>query len=294
MKTRRVNTLNVICYSAVAVFAILCILPFFLSISGSLSIQEDIIKYGYRLFPKHVSYLAYKILFADFSRIGKAYEITIIVSLFGTILSVLINSMMGYSLSRKNLRYMNLLSFYSLIPILFSGGMVPWYIVCVNYLHLKNNILALIVPYLASGWNIFLLRNFMKSIPEEMYESAKIDGATELGIFFRIMLPLAKPAIATVALFTALGYWNDWWLGLMLIDKVEKQPLQMLLRTIISNVDFIKSSPNISEINRLYVSLPTESVKMAMGIITIGPIVFLYPFLQRYFIKGIMIGAVKG
>lgn len=291
---KKLTLLNVFCYSAVFVFSLLCILPFALSISGSLSLEEDIIKHGYSLIPRHVSFLPYQILFMDMGRIARAYKITLIVTVVGTVLGLLINTMMGYSISRKNLRYRNFLSFYIWIPILFSGGMVPWYIVCVNLLHLKNMVPALIIPYLANSWNIFLMRNFIRSIPDEMHESAKIDGASEMTIFLRIILPLSKPALATVGLFTALGYWNDWWLGLMLIDKIELQPLQMLLRILVSNVDFIRSSANSGEMAKLYTTMPGEGLKMAMGIITVGPIIFLYPFLQRYFIKGIMIGAVKG
>jgi putative aldouronate transport system permease protein len=173
--------------------------------------------------------------------------------------------------------------------------MVPWYIVCVRYLHLQDNILALIIPYLCQAWNVFLLRSFFQTIPEEMSESAKIDGAGEYTIFFKIIMPLSKPALATVGLFIALMFWNDWWLGLMLLNKAELQPLQLLLRTIQSNVQFLASSPEASQMMQMNGGrLPSEGIKMAMCIITIGPIFLIYPFVQRFFIKGIMIGAVKG
>jgi len=208
---------------------------------------------------------------------------------------VIVNAMMGYVLSRKALRFRSFINLYVLLTMLFNGGMVPWYIVCTKYLHLKNNIWALIVPSLVSAWYIFLIRNYFTSVPDEMWESAKLDGAGEFIIFRKIYLALAKPVIATVVLFSALGFWNDWWLGLMLIDSSEKQPLQMLLRTIVANIQFLQTMGNKSaEAQALLASVPSDGVKMAMVIITTGPILLLYPFLQKYFIKGIMVGAVKG
>ncbi|MBQ8953856.1 MAG: carbohydrate ABC transporter permease, partial [Clostridia bacterium] len=185
-------------------------------------------------------------------------------------------------------------NYYVLFTMLFSRGMVPWYIICVNVLHLKDTIFALLLPCMASAWNIFLLRNYFTSVPEEMYESARIDGAKDFRIYWNIYLPLSTPVLATVTLFTALGYWNDWWLGLMLIDKSELQPLQLLLRNIISNIQFLQTMEQNPEIQRMMASIPGDGVKMALVIITTGPIILLYPFLQRYFVKGIMVGAVKG
>ncbi|MDG0791389.1 ABC transporter permease subunit [Cohnella ginsengisoli] len=141
---------------------------------------------------------------------------------------------------------------------------------------------------------MFLIRNFMMAIPEDLYESAKMDGASEYRIFFRLIAPLSVPVLATVGLFVALGYWNDWFLGLMFIDKQELQPLQLLLRTLVSNVEFLKSSSNAAAMQQISATIPSESIKMALTVITIGPIIFLYPFVQRYFVKGLMVGAVKG
>ena len=245
------------------------------------------------MIPRRISFDAYRILLYDIDRILNAYKITIFVTVVGTLCSLLVNSMAGYVLSRK-VRYQKPLLIFTIITMLFSGGMVPWYIVCVRYLHLKDTVWALILPTVARAWYIFLLRNFFKGIPEEMYESSKIDGASELTTFVKIMLPLAKPAIATVTLFASLAYWNDWWAGLMLIDDSNKQPLQLLLRTIVSNTQFLQSSPNAGMMQEVSNILPVESVKMAIVILTIGPIIFVYPFIQKYFVKGIMVGAVKG
>ena len=281
-------------YVFAGIVGLCCILPFFMVVTGSLTNEQDIAKYGYTLLPRQIDFIAYKVLFLDLGRILDAYKISIAVTVIGTFLSLFVNSLMAYAISRKNLRYRNFLNVFTLITILFNGGMVPWYIVCVNYMHLKDKLIAMIVPYLANAWYIFLLRNFIQTIPGEMHESAKIDGAGEYTIFFKIIFRLMTPALATVGLFTALGYWNDWWLGLMLIDNQKLQPLQLLLRTVVSNITFIKTSPNAAAMAQIVAAIPTEGIKMAICVITIGPIIFLYPFVQRYFVKGIMIGAVKG
>jgi putative aldouronate transport system permease protein len=291
---KKLSILKIFCYTAAFVFALFCLFPFIMVISGSLSIEADTLKYGYSLIPKHINFMAYKVMFLTAHKILHAYGITITVTVFGTSAALLINTLAGYSLSLKRLKYRKPISVFILLTILFSGGMVPWYIVCVRYLHLKENILALIIPYLANAWYIFLMRNFMKTIPDEMSESATIDGAKELTIFMRIIVPLSKPALATVGLFIALGYWNDWWLGLMLVNNQDKQPLQMMLRIIVSNIEFIKSNINNSaELQRIVNNIPSEGVKMAVSIITIGPVILFYPFVQKYFVKGIMVGAIK-
>lgn len=285
---------NTLIYLFIGIISLFCLLPFLMVLSGSFSTEADIAQMGFSLFPKHLSLMSYKILFLDGSRILNAYKISFFITIFGTILSLLVNSLMAYAISRKTLKYRKVINIYALITILFNGGMVPWFIVCKNYLHLYNNVFALIIPYIANAWYVFLLRNYAQTIPEEMHESAKIDGAGEYTIFFKIIIRLMTPALATVGLFTALGYWNDWWLGLMLLDKQTLQPLQMLLRTVVSNIQFLKSSPNAAQMAQVSAQLPSEGIKMAICVLTIGPIVFLYPMLQRFFVKGIMLGAVKG
>lgn len=279
----------------ILLFTAFCTLPFILVLSGSFTSESYILQHGYSLLPHQIDLSAYKMLLMDGKRILNGYKITLIVTIFGTIASLLISALLAYPISLKRLKYRKAINVFTLITILFNGGMVPWYIVCVRYLHLQDNLLALIVPYLCQAWNVFLLRSYFQSLPEEMTESAKIDGAGEYTIFFKIILPLSKPVLATVGLFIALMYWNDWWLGIMLLNKTELQPLQLLLRTISSNVQYLSSSPYASEILKMCGGLlPQEGIKMAICILTIGPIVLLYPFIQRYFIKGIMIGAVKG
>lgn len=291
---RRFSWTQAILVLVVALFSLACLFPFLMVISGSLSTEKDIVNYGYALIPKHVTLQAYKILILGSNRILDAYGVSILVTSIGTALSIIVNGMGGFVMARRSFRYRNILSIYVIITMLFNGGLVPWYIICVRYLDLKDTLWAMILPPLANAFNMFLIRNFMQSIPEDLYESAKIDGASEYRIFFRLIAPLSIPVLATVGLFVALGYWNDWFLGLMFIDKTELQPLQLLLRALISNVEFLKSSSNAAAMQRIAPAIPSESIKMALTVITIGPIVFLYPFVQRYFVKGLMVGAVKG
>ncbi|MCR2807054.1 carbohydrate ABC transporter permease [Paenibacillus soyae] len=279
---------------AISLFSLSCLFPFIMVISGSLSTEKDIMDYGYTLIPKSVTFDSYRILLLGSNRIIDAYGISILVTAAGTALSVFVTSMGAYVMARRSFKYRNILSVYVIITMLFNGGLVPWYIICVHYLNLKDTLWALILPMLANAFNMFLIRNFMLSIPEDLHESAKMDGAGEFLIFYRLIAPLAVPVLATVGLFVALSYWNDWFLGLMFVDKQELQPLQLLLRTLVSNVEFLKSSSNAAAMQRISAQIPSESIKMALTVVTIGPIIFLYPFVQRFFVKGLMVGAVKG
>jgi putative aldouronate transport system permease protein len=280
----------------VGLFAIVCLYPFLLVIAGSITTRESAAQYGYTIIPHGVTNLAYKSMLSNRAAIISGYRVTVIVTVIGTTFSLIVNSMMAFVLSRVQLIGRKFINLYVLVTMLFNGGMVPWYIICTRYLHLQDTWFALIVPSLAGAWNIFLIRNYLQSIPNEMYESAKMDGANDFYVFFRIYVPLAKPVLATVLLFTALGYWNDWWLGLMLVERNNMQPLQMLLRRVISNIQFLQSMTNnqSAAAQQLLASLPGDSVKMALVIVTTGPIILLYPFVQRFFVKGIMVGSVKG
>jgi len=292
--TRRITAGYVTVLVLVGIFSALCLYPFLLVISGSLTTRAAATTYGFTLIPREWTVEPYRVLFSNSRAILTAYRVTVGVTIVGTILSLIINSMMAFVLSRQNLWGKKVINIYVLVTMLFSGGMVPWYIVCTRYLHLKDTYLALVVPMLVSAWNIFLIRNYFKSVPNELYESAKIDGARDFLIYWRIYLPLGKPVLATVLLFTALGYWNDWWLGLMLIDKQEMQPLQMLLRAIIANIQFLQTMDASPQMQQMMANIPGDGVRMALVIITTGPIILLYPFVQRYFVKGIMLGSVKG
>ena len=276
------------------IFSFLCLYPFLLVISGSFTTRAAATTYGFTLIPREFTTEPYRILFTNSQRIVDAYRVTISVTIIGTILALIVNSMMAYVLSRPSLVGKKFLNIYVLITMLFSGGMVPWYIICTRVLRLQDTYLALILPMVVSAWNIFLIRNYFRSIPDALYESARIDGAREFHIYWRIFLPLGKPVLATVLLFSALAYWNDWWHGLMLINRQEMQPLQMLLRAIIANIQFLQTMDSSPQMQMMMANVPGEGVRMALVIITTGPIILLYPFVQRYFVKGIMLGSVKG
>ena len=295
MKKEKLTVGRLITHLFVILFSLACLYPFLMVIGGSLMTNAEATAEGFKVIPKEITFASYKMIWANKKLILNGYRITLMVTFLGTVLSVLVNGMMGYVLSRRHMPGRTLLNVYVLITMLFNGGMVPWYIVCSRYLHLKDSIWALIFPILINAWNIFLVRNYFTGVPEELWESGKLDGASEFKIFSRIYLPLAKPVMATITLFAALGYWNDWWLGLMLIEKMELQPLQMLLRSMMANIQFLQTmSQQSSEVQAMLASVPGDGVKMAMVVITTGPIILLYPFLQKYFMKGIMVGAVKG
>ena len=291
---RRVSVFDIVIYILVGGFAFLCLYPFLMVVMGSISSQTSIIRNGFTLFPSEISFGAYEALFGNRNRILNAYKITIIVTVLGTVSSLLVNCLIAFTLSRRELRGRRVLNLFVLIPIIFSGGMVPWYIICVNYLGLQDSIQALILPMLANSWNIFLIRNYFYSVPDSLYEAAKMDGASDFTVFFKIYLPVSTPVLATIGLFTTLAYWNDWWLGMMLINREELQPLQLLLRTIIANVQFLRTMNPSPELQLLYAQLPSDAIRMAMVIVTIGPIILVYPFVQKFFVKGIMVGSVKG
>jgi putative aldouronate transport system permease protein len=278
-------------YVLVAVFTLLCLTPFWLMVMGSLTKESSILRDGYQLIPKAWSLSAYDLVFSS-QRILKSYLVTVEVTVLGTAVSMLLTCMLAYALAVPKLRYTKYLSMFVFFTMLFSGGMVPWYILVTHYLHLQNTLLALTLPYAVSPFWMFLMRNFFKGIPESVMESARIDGATDVLILFRIVLPLSLPSMATVGLFYGLMYWNDWYLALMFIEREGLFPLQFLLRSLVSNLMNVAASLN----PRMSVAqeVPAYSVRMSTAIITIGPIVLLYPFVQKYFVKGLTVGAIKG
>lgn len=279
-------------YPLICLFALVCIIPFFLIIASSFTSESYIIKNGYVLWPKEFSTSAYELIFKNPAKILRAYGVTAFVTIIGTALSVFVNAMTGYVLQRKDFRWRNIFSFYFFFTTLFSGGLVPWYILCVKTLHLKNTIWALIIPIIVSVWNIILVKGFMGGIPGEITESAKIDGAGDFRIFVKLILPLSKPVVATIGLFTALAYWNDWYMCMLFIDKKELFDLQYLLYQLMGSIKALREIASQSTIS--VSSMPIESTKMALTIVATGPIILVYPFVQKYFVKGLTLGSVKG
>jgi ABC-type sugar transport system, permease component len=292
-QNKRFSISSLILYLVVILFAAFCLLPFVQVIATSFTTETAIVKYGYRLLPRVFSTEAYKLVLSGGSKqIYKSYLVTIIVTLVGTVSSLVLILMTAYPLTRKGYKLRNIFNFYIFFTMLFNGGMVPWFILCTNYLHLQDNYFALIVPYLVPAWNVFLMRNFLATIPDSIEESARIDGAGDYRILFQIYVPLAKPGIATIALFTTLMYWNDWWLGLMLTNGNKLLPLQLYLMQIIQSAEFIRNNVNTSMLRNSII--PTETVRMAIAVLAVGPIIFAYPFFQKYIIRGLVVGAVKG
>lgn len=284
--------LKMICYILVGLFALLCLFPFALMITSSFMTEKEIVAEGYKLFPKKMTTSAYEFLLNNPTRLINAYKITIFNTLVGTALGLFFMSMAGYVLNRKDFKYRNFFSFFIYFTTLFSGGLIPSYILMVRYLHLKDNVLAMILPGIMNAWSIFLMRNFMKSIPDSLYESATIDGAGSFRIYWQIIMPLSIPSLATIGLFLALGFWNEWYNAMLYIESADKFPLQYFLQKMVNqtNVQALISKGIVIDISEL----PTQSIKMATAVVATGPIILLYPFVQRYFISGLTIGAVKG
>ncbi|HEY8362374.1 MAG TPA: carbohydrate ABC transporter permease [Tissierellaceae bacterium] len=294
MQTRNMSDkfISVISHVFIAIFAVICLLPFMLVVSGSITDEIAIIKNGFRLIPEKISFDAYKLVLND-NTIFNAYGVTIFVTVVGTILSMLVTSAMSYALSLEHLKYRNQISFYVYFTMLFSGGLVPSYLLITNYLRMKNSIWVLIIPSLVNPWNMFLLRNFFKTVPKELSESARIDGANDIYIWICIILPVSLPAVATVGLFYALGYWNEWFRAMLYIEKEELYPLQYLIMRVLRNVQFADQIAAQSGI-RIENIIPSYGVRLATTVLTIGPIIFAYPFVQKYFVKGLMVGSIKG
>lgn len=274
-------------------FSLMCLLPMVLTLIVSFTDEKSIMRNGYSFFPQEFSAYAYQLMFRGDSSVIQGYIVSIIVTVVGTLSAVLITGLAGYTLSNKNVRYRNVLGMYFFIPMVFGAGIVPWYLIC-GALHLRDNIFALIVPSLMfSTFNMFLVRNFMSGLPDELRESATVDGANDAVIAFKIYFPLAVPSLATVGLFYGLAYWNDWWNAIMLVDNKSLYPIQYLLLQLKSQINMLKDLQNMAG-GATGVTTPTESLKMATAIVTVGPIILLYPFLQKYYVKGLVVGSVKG
>ena len=275
-------------------FGVLCIVPFMIVVSASLSSETDLAINGFSVLPSKVDFTAFKYLFKNPETIVNAYMVTIFITVVGTFLAVLFMAMAAYCLARSSFRYKGILTFFIFFPTLFSGGMVPSYIINTQYLHLTDSLAALILPSLINVFHIIMLRTFFKQLPEALYEAAVIDGASEYHIFFRIVLPLSKPVLATVAFLNALAKWNEWYNAMLYIRDDRLVPLQymlqrmmMNLRALLDAMQNVPSSVNIQD-------LPGENLRMAMLVVAIGPMLLVFRIFQKYFTRGMTVGAVKG
>lgn len=275
------------------VMSILVLIPLVYIVSISFSTSNDISQYGYTIIPYHFDITAYKYLFQAPKQIVTGYFISILVTMLGTTLGLILSSSLAYVMTRKDYRYRNITSMYVFFTMLFNGGLVPFYMVMTKILHVQDTIFALFIPYSINAWFTMLMKGFMQTLPFEIIESAKIDGSSEFNTFVRIILPLAKPALATVGLFYAFAYWNDWWLAMLFINKESLVPLQFMLYRTMNNLAFVLSTVS-SAINVDLSNIPNESLRMAMAVLAAGPMLIVFPFFQKYFVKGLTVGSVKG
>ena len=282
----------ILAYVSVGLMALICIVPFIVLISGSFTSENYIRTQGYSLFINEFSTKAYELIFRNPVTVFRAYGISILITGVGTILGTLLITMTAYVICRKDFKYRNHFSFFFYFTTLFNGGMVSTYIFYIQYLKLKDSLWALILPGLFNVFYLLIMRSFVNTIPPSLIEASKIDGAGEYRIFFQVVFPLLKPGLATVGLFMALGYWNDWYNAMLYINSNTKFPLQYMLYNLLQQTQALARIASQSGIS--VADLPSNSLKMAMAIVATGPILLVYPFVQKYFVKGITVGSVKG
>ncbi|MBB6729478.1 carbohydrate ABC transporter permease [Cohnella zeiphila] len=289
------RTANALLVALFALLSLACIYPVLLVIAVSFTDEQSIVTYGYQIIPKQFSLFAYRYLFEDAAQIYRSYGVSIAVTLIGTVGSLLLTSLLAFPLSRRDMPYRNVLAFGVFFTMLFSGGLVPWYLIY-NDAGLNNTLWALIIPHLVAPFNVIIMRTFFtNTIPVSLIESAKIDGAGEFKIFARIVMPLSLPVMATIGLFQTLAYWNDWFTSSVFISDNKLVSLQYLMYKTIYNIQYLNSGMVDANVaGSASAAIPVETVRMAMAIVGIGPIVFVYPFLQKYFVRGLTVGAVKG
>lgn len=277
------------------IFSLSCILPFLLLFIASVTDDGAIVANGYSFFPEKLSLGAYAYLWQNSDMILRAYGITAFVTIVGTTASLVMTSMLAYPLARKDLPGGTIMAFFVFFTLLFNGGLVPTYLVYTQMFHIKDTLFAQIVPWLLmNGFNVLLMRAFfMNTIPAAVLESAHIDGAGEFTIYYRIVLPLSLPILATIGLFQALAFWNDWNNGLVFINDPKYFNLQNVLNRIMKDIEFLSTNSSMGT-GKLLAKLPRETFRMAIAVVGILPILIAYPFFQKYFVKGLTIGAVKG
>lgn len=287
------RTIRGFTYVLVGLFAVACIIPFWLIISSSFASESSIRRTGFTLWPSEVSLRSYNLILQNPDLLIGSYIVTILMTVIGTLIGLFIVSMTGYALQRRDFQMRNKISFFIYFTSLFTAGLVPFYYVIVKIYGLKDNYFAVLLPLLMNPWLIILMKNFVKAIPHEITESGKIDGAGDFTIFYKLIIPSMTPALATIGLFIALGYWNEWYYSSLFLTTIVKyRPLQYHLYNIINSVSSLKNS--VASTYVVISDLPSETLKMATAVLATGPIIFAYPFVQKYFVAGLTVGAVKG
>lgn len=290
-KSRGEIVFDIVVYTIAALFCIYCLYPFAIILGSSFETESNFATYGFPIIPKDFTTKAYQMVLGD-SQIFKAYGVTIFTTVVGTLFSMFLTITMAYPLSLKKLRFRNIFTFYVYFTMLFGGGLVPTYLLITKTLGMKNSIWVLIIPVAFGAWNMFLMRNFFNGIPPELAESAYVDGANDMQILWKIILPVSVPGIATISLFYALGYWNQWFNAMLYIDDPNLVPLQYLLMRMLRNVEAMREMARTTGVSMG--EIPTNSLRMATTVVAIGPVVLLYPYAQKYFTSGLTVGAIKG
>lgn len=287
---------HVLIHTVLLLLVAFCILPFILLVVASFTDEQVLIRNGYSFIPSKVNFDAYRYLFRSSTKIFRGYIQTIIVTIVGTTVSILVTAMFSYALSRKEMIGRNILSFIVFFTMLFNGGVVPQYIMWTQLFHVKDTIWALIIPnLLMNAFYVIMMRSyFTQSVPEALIEAARIDGSGEFKTFFKIVMPISKPIIATVGLMVGLGYWNDWINGLYYITDTTKYTIQNILNRMLQDAQFISSGVSVANVSDLMKAVPSNGIRMAVAVVGVLPILIIYPFVQRYLVQGITIGAVKG
>lgn len=272
----------------------ICLIPIISIISISISSDERLLAEGYSLLPRGFSLEGYRYVFKDMTKILNAYKVSIIRTVVGVLVGLSMNALFAYVISRPDYKYRKAFTIFLTIPMVLNAGLVPTYMLITQTLHLKDTWLVLILPLAVVPWYIILMRTFFAQIPYELSESARLDGAGEFRIFWNIVLPLAKPALATVGMFLALSYWNDWYYTMLYIDDKSMVGLQYMLYRMMNDVLELTRAAATSGMNISIADMPTESMRMAMCMIAAGPMLVIFPFFQKYFVKGLTVGSVKG
>lgn len=284
---------QVVINTVLIILSLMCVMPFILLLSSSITSETALVKTGYRFWPTEIDLSAYKYLLMDSTSIVRGYAISFFVTIVGTLTSLMLTTLYAYPLSRKNLPGRNIFAFYIFFTMLFNGGLVPGYMMWTQMFHIKNTIFALIVPgLLLNAFNVIMMRTyFTTNIPEEVLEAARIDGGGELYILTKVVLPMSKPIIVTLVLLIGLSYWNDWLNGLYYVNRDNLYSIQVLLKKMMDDIEMIKKA---SAVGASTMKMPSISIRMAVAVMGALPIMCVYPFFQKYFVKGIVIGAVKG
>lgn len=288
---------QVIGHAVMIILTLLALLPLLLILMASLTDDTALIQDGYRFIPRVFSFAAYNYIFSSSDTVMRAYGISIVLTVCGTLVSVVITTMLAYALAKKGLPGKGLLNFLVFFTMLFNGGLVPTYMNYTNVFGLKNTFWALMIPsLLMNAFNVMMVKSyFASSVPDEITEAAFIDGATEFQTFYRIALPLAKPIIATIALFVGIAYWNDWNNGYIYLTKrTDLFSIQNLLNRMIKNIQALQQNANVVNTDGAIASMPAVSIRMAIAVVGILPVIIIYPFIQKNFVKGITLGGVKG